>query len=121
MNRQDYLAETYVMLNGLMSDRVFQNHVSQVRAHAIHAELSEDPPAVTFTYSPQRIVKDCGFISLVGGRLLTESTVNVSEVSRWIELSARTLEFLARTSPQADGELLLLAFGDQLSLGRLPG
>jgi len=108
MNRQDYLAETYVMLNGLMTDRVFQNHVSQVRAHAIHAELSEDPPAVTFTYSPQRIVKDCGFISLVGGRLLTESTVNVSEVSRWIELSARTLEFLARTSPQADGELLLL-------------
>jgi len=108
MNRQDYLAETYVMLNGLMGDRVFQNHVAQVRAHAIHAELSEDPPAVTFTYSPQRIEKDCGFISLTGGRLLTESTVNVSEVSRWIELSARTLEFLARTSPQGDGELLLL-------------
>lgn len=108
MNRQDYLAETYVMLNGLMGDRVFQNHVAQVRAHAIHAELSEDPHAVTFTYSPQRIEKDCGFISLTGGRLLTESTVNVSEVSRWIELSARTLEFLARTSPQGHGELLLL-------------
>ena len=108
MNRQDYLAETYETLSDLMHDRVFQNHAAQVHADAIHAEFSKDPPAVAFNYSSQRIEKQCGFISLAGGRLLTENTVNVSEVSRWIELSARTLEFLARTPPKNDGELLLL-------------
>ena len=41
MNRQDNLAETYETLSDLMRDRVFQNHIAQVHADAIHAELSK--------------------------------------------------------------------------------
>jgi len=114
MDKQDYLQNTYVRLESLMSDRQFRNDLAQVQARSIQEELSSTQPDINYTFEFMDVWRRCDYIFSNSSLLLREENqIQENADKRKIILdslktAAQSFEFLSKFANEEEQDILLI-------------
>jgi len=114
MDKQQYLADTYLSLESLMKDSQFLKELAQVQARSIQEELTSVQSDIRYTFKQEEIWRRCDYIFSSGSLLLRdvnfslEGTGEKQNILTFLKSIAQSFEFLAKFANDTDKEILLI-------------